>query len=78
MAKKAEDLRQQLDRLGVRRELADEDAEALQQRTREVARAVKAQADPRDKEAVTITEAAHRLGISRQALYELIGERVAA
>ena len=75
----AVDLRQQLDRLGVRRELRDENDATLQQLTREVARQVKDQADPHDKEAVTITEAARRLGISRQALYELLDdERVAA
>jgi len=74
----AVDLRQQLDRIGVRRELRDENDAALQELTREVVKQVKAQADPHDKEAVTITEAARRLGISRQALYELLDERVAA
>lgn len=75
---KESDLRQQLDRLGVRRELADEDAETLQRLTREVARKVREQADPQDREAVTITEAARRLGISRQAFYELLDDAVAA
>lgn len=75
----AADLRQQLDRIGVRRELRDENDAALQELTREVVKQVKAQADTRDKEAVSITEAARRLGISRQALYELLDdERVAA
>lgn len=74
----AADLRQQLDRIGVRRELRDENDAALQELTRKVAKEVKAQADTHDKDAVTITEAARRLGISRQALYELLDERVAA
>lgn len=71
------DLRRKLDRLGARRELSDEDKAALRGKTLEVIAEVRAQ-DPKAKDIVTMAEAARRLGISRQALYELADDAVAA